>query len=43
MTKYTYYGPTDKYVLAWTLEQMTGRLTTWEEFVRDNDPWLSEA
>ncbi|KAI1350048.1 hypothetical protein F5Y01DRAFT_165072 [Xylaria sp. FL0043] len=38
--EYGYYGPTGDDDLAWTLKQVDGRLRTWEEFLRDNEPWF---
>jgi uncharacterized protein YbjT (DUF2867 family) len=38
--KYGYFGPTGEEDLFWTLEQVTEKLGTWEEFVRDNEPWF---
>ncbi|KAI0376649.1 hypothetical protein F5Y04DRAFT_292477 [Hypomontagnella monticulosa] len=41
LADYGYYGPTGTDDLAWTLEQVTEKLRTWEEFVRDNEPWFA--
>ncbi|KAF7559803.1 hypothetical protein G7046_g4360 [Stylonectria norvegica] len=41
MTEYGYYGPTGQDDLAWTLDQVSGKLGTWEEFVVDNQPWIT--
>ncbi|KAI1305039.1 hypothetical protein F5Y03DRAFT_384526 [Xylaria venustula] len=38
--EYGYYGPTGNDDLAWTLEQVTEKLRTWEEFLRDHEPWF---
>ncbi|KAK6850789.1 NAD(P)-binding protein [Apiospora arundinis] len=35
MTKYEYFGPTGNADLDWTLEQLTDKPVTWEEFVCD--------
>ncbi|KAK8879868.1 NmrA-like family-domain-containing protein [Apiospora arundinis] len=35
MTKYEYFGPTGNADLDWTLEQLTDKPKTWEEFVCD--------
>ena len=40
ITEYHYYGPTGEDDLKWTLEQIEEPLTTWEEFVRKNEPWF---
>lgn len=39
--EYGYFGPTGQADLEWTLEQVTEKLRTWEDFVRDNEPWFS--
>lgn len=41
LADYGYYGPTGAEDLAWTLKQVTEELRTWEEFVRDNEPWFT--
>ncbi|KAI0968337.1 hypothetical protein F4678DRAFT_464405 [Xylaria arbuscula] len=38
--EYGYYGPTGNDDLAWTLEQVTEKLRTWDKFLRDNEPWF---
>jgi hypothetical protein len=40
MNEYTYFGPTGRKDLEWTLEQMDERPGTWEEFVRKHEPWF---
>ncbi|KAI0862081.1 NmrA-like family-domain-containing protein [Xylaria cubensis] len=40
LAEYGYYGPTGNDDLTWTLKQIKGKLRTWEEFVRDNEPWF---
>lgn len=40
ITKYFYFGPTGKGDLAWTLEQMTEKPKTWEDFVKEHKPWF---
>ena len=40
---YSYYGPTGKKDLEWTLAQMNEEVTSWEEFVRANEPWFEDA
>ncbi|KAI1744941.1 NmrA-like family-domain-containing protein [Xylaria scruposa] len=40
LAEYGYYGLTGNDDLAWTLKQVKGKLRTWEEFVRDNEPWF---
>ncbi|KAL9615220.1 MAG: hypothetical protein Q9167_000314 [Letrouitia subvulpina] len=37
---YHYYGPTGPKDLEWTLAQIKEPLTTWEEFVKKNEPWF---
>lgn len=37
-----YFGSTGRDDLAWTLEQISGKLTTWEDFVRENEPWFED-
>ncbi|KAL9039863.1 MAG: hypothetical protein Q9214_004705 [Letrouitia sp. 1 TL-2023] len=37
---YQYYGPTGPKDLEWTLDQIKEPLTTWEEFVKKNEPWF---
>ena len=43
ISKYSYFGPTGKKDLDWTLAQMTDAPTSWEEFVRANEPWFPTA
>lgn len=39
---YGYFGPAGERDLAWTLDQLEDKkLRTWEDFVRDNEPWFS--
>lgn len=40
ITEYSYFGPTGDDDLRWTLEQVIVKLTGWEEFVADNEPWF---
>ncbi|KAI1756247.1 hypothetical protein F4782DRAFT_537999 [Xylaria castorea] len=40
LAEYGYYGPTGNDDLAWTLKQINGKLRTWKEFVRENEPWF---
>ena len=40
---YSYYGPTGKKDLEWTLAQLNEELTSWEDFVRANEPWFEDA
>ncbi|KAI1424194.1 hypothetical protein F5Y12DRAFT_465645 [Xylaria sp. FL1777] len=40
LDEYGYYGPTGDDDLAWTIKQVNGRLRTWDEFLRDNEPWF---
>ena len=37
---YEYYGPTGEREVQWTLEQIEGKASTWEEFVRAKEPWF---
>jgi hypothetical protein len=43
--EFSYFGPTGRKDLKWTLEQMIGneKPTTWEEFVRKNEPWFETS
>ena len=43
LTEYSYFGPTGKKDLEWTLAQVEDPLTSWETFVRANGPWFEEA
>jgi hypothetical protein len=38
--EYSYYGPTGKQDLEWTLAQLMEAPTSWEDFVRANEPWF---
>jgi len=38
--EFGYFGPSGRDDLAWTLEQLMEKPTTWEEFVRDHEPWF---
>ena len=40
---YSYYGPTGKKDLEWTLAQMEEKPTSWEGFVSANEPWFEDA
>ncbi len=40
---YSYYGPTGKKDLEWTLAQMEEEATSWENFVEANEPWFEDA
>ena len=40
---YSYYGPTGKKDLEWTLAQMTEETTSWGNFVQANEPWFADA
>ncbi|KAH7021392.1 NmrA family transcriptional regulator [Microdochium trichocladiopsis] len=35
-----YYGPSGPADLAWTLSQLSEKLGTWEDFVKDQEPWF---
>jgi hypothetical protein len=43
--EFSYFGPTGRKDLEWTLKQMMGneKPTTWEEFVRKNEPWFETS
>ncbi|TVY28036.1 NmrA-like family domain-containing protein [Lachnellula hyalina] len=38
---YSYFGPTGREDLKWTLDQLTDAPNTWESFVNANEPWFS--
>jgi hypothetical protein len=40
MNIYSYFGPTGPADLEWTQVQLKDKLTTWEEFVKANEPWF---
>ena len=40
---YSYYGPTGMEDLKWTLDQVEETPTSWEDFVRTNEPWFEDA
>ncbi|KIN06460.1 hypothetical protein OIDMADRAFT_49945 [Oidiodendron maius Zn] len=42
ITVYAYFGPTGQADLDWTLEQLTDKLTSWEQFVEDHKPWFED-
>lgn len=39
--EYGYFGPTGQADVDWTLKQATEKLRTWEDFVRDYEPWFT--
>ena len=39
---YSYFGPTGKEDLEWTLAQMKEKPNSWEWFVRENGPWFEK-
>jgi hypothetical protein len=43
--EFSYFGPTGRKDLEWTLEQMMGneKPITWEEFVLRNEPWFETS
>ena len=43
ISDYSYYGPTGKKDLEWTLAQMNEEVKSWEDFVRANEPWFEDA
>lgn len=42
ITVYAYFGPTGQADLDWTLEKLTEKLTSWEQFVEDHQPWFED-
>lgn len=40
ITVWHYFGPTGTEDLAWTLEHITEKPTTWEEFLTRTEPWF---
>ncbi|KUJ20143.1 NmrA family transcriptional regulator [Mollisia scopiformis] len=40
---WSYFGPNGEKDLEWTLAQLEEKLTSWEEFLRNNEPWFPEA
>lgn len=42
ISDYSYYGPTGKKDLEWTLAQMQEEPTSWEDFVKANEPWFQD-
>lgn len=40
MGEFGYYGPKGREGLEWTLEQVGGELSSFEDFVRENEPWF---
>ncbi|KAM0548782.1 hypothetical protein ACHAPJ_009778 [Fusarium lateritium] len=38
--QYGYFGPGGKDGLAWTISQLTEQLTSWEDFIREHEPWF---
>ena len=42
ISDYSYYGPTGKGDLEWTLAQMLEEPRSWEEFVEANEPWFED-
>lgn len=43
ISDYSYYGPTGKKDMEWTLAQLTEEPTSWETFVEANEPWFEEV
>lgn len=41
--EWSYFGPTEKENLKWTLGQMFEKPGTWEEFLKRHAPWFGEA
>ena len=42
INEYSYFGPTGKKSLEWTLAQVEDPPTSWETLVRANEPWFGE-
>lgn len=42
INEYSYFRPTGKKSLEWTLAQVEDPPTSWETFVRANGPWFGE-
>lgn len=38
--EYKYFGPNGEEGVQWTLKQVDAELRTWEDFVRDYEPWF---
>ena len=38
-----YFGPNGQADLEWTQAQVKDNLTTWEEFVKSNEPWFGDV
>lgn len=43
ISDYSYYGPTGKKDLEWTLAQMHEEPTSWEDFIKANEPWFEDV
>ncbi|KAH7393167.1 hypothetical protein BKA64DRAFT_755184 [Cadophora sp. MPI-SDFR-AT-0126] len=43
INEFSYFGPTGQADMEWTQNQLTDRLTTWEEFVKANEPWFQDV
>lgn len=43
ISDYSYYGPTGKKGLEWTLAQMQEAPTSWRIFVEANEPWFEDV
>ncbi|KAG4430967.1 hypothetical protein IFR05_013554 [Cadophora sp. M221] len=42
INEYSYFGPTGLADMEWTQAQVKEELTTWEEFVKANEPWFED-
>ncbi|KAF4964238.1 hypothetical protein FSARC_7792 [Fusarium sarcochroum] len=40
INQYGYFGPSGKDNLSWTISRLTEQLTSWEDFVREHQPWF---
>ncbi|KAH6715261.1 hypothetical protein BKA61DRAFT_722170 [Leptodontidium sp. MPI-SDFR-AT-0119] len=43
INEYLYFGPTGQVDVEWTQAQLKDELTTWEEFVKANEPWFKNV
>ncbi|KAH7321523.1 hypothetical protein BKA65DRAFT_540728 [Rhexocercosporidium sp. MPI-PUGE-AT-0058] len=43
INEYRYFGPTGQADMEWTQAQVKDVLTTWEEFVKANEPWFEQV
>jgi len=43
INEFSYFGPNGQADLEWTQAQVKDNLTTWEEFVKSNEPWFGDV